>query len=142
MRDKAFYEEKARTVAALAHPVRLAILDRLSEGPASTGSLVEELELPQPLVSQHLAVLRQAGVVARERTTAPCFPFAPLRARFRPASLRRRRDDREIDDLRRTERTELLALLRADAAFKTASPYLDSGPSPGNIRGRLTLRPF
>ena len=70
MRDKAFYEEKARTVAALAHPVRLAILDRLSEGPLSTGSLVEELELPQPLVSQHLAVLRQAGVVAREREGA------------------------------------------------------------------------
>ncbi len=62
-----FYERKARTVSALAHPVRLAILDVLAEGERTTGDLVRGLELPQPLVSQHLSVLRQAGVVERRR---------------------------------------------------------------------------
>jgi ArsR family transcriptional regulator len=66
-RPPEFYERKARTVAALAHPVRLAILDELSEGERSTGDLVHALGLHQPLVSQHLAVLRQAGVVERRR---------------------------------------------------------------------------
>lgn len=66
-RPPGFYERKARTVAALAHPVRLAILDELSLGERSAGDLVKALGLPQPLVSQHLTVLRAAGVVRRRR---------------------------------------------------------------------------
>jgi DNA-binding transcriptional ArsR family regulator len=62
-----YYELKAKMVAALAHPVRLQVLDMLSEGEASTGLLVAALSLPQPLVSQHLAVLRSVGVVVRRR---------------------------------------------------------------------------
>lgn len=54
-------------MSALAHPVRLAILDELAGGEQTTGALVEALELPQPLVSQHLARLRGAGVVEWRR---------------------------------------------------------------------------
>lgn len=66
-RPDGFYEQKARTVSALAHPVRLAILDVLADGEATAGTLVETLDLPQPLVSQHLARLRAAGVVEWRR---------------------------------------------------------------------------
>ena len=67
MRNADLYEEKSRIVSALAHPVRLAILDCLATGPSSAGGLVSALDLPQPLVSQHLAVLRKAGVVTLAR---------------------------------------------------------------------------
>jgi DNA-binding transcriptional ArsR family regulator len=48
---------------ALAEPRRRRILDALREGEASVGSLVEQLGGSQPLVSKHLRVLRDAGLV-------------------------------------------------------------------------------
>jgi DNA-binding transcriptional ArsR family regulator len=47
----------------LAEPRRRRILDALREGEASVGSLVEQLGGSQPLVSKHLRVLREAGLV-------------------------------------------------------------------------------
>ena len=52
---------------ALANRVRLAILTSLNQGPRCVHELVEELGLPQPLVSQHLRVLRSANLVAAQR---------------------------------------------------------------------------
>lgn len=58
----------AGTVSAilkvLAHPDRLLILCRLSEGEAPVGELVAVTGIRQSLVSQHLAILRAAGAVA------------------------------------------------------------------------------
>ena len=51
------------TLGALAEPNRLRIVELLRVGPRSVNEIVEELQLPQPLVSKHLRVLRQAGVV-------------------------------------------------------------------------------
>ncbi|ACQ79324.1 transcriptional regulator, ArsR family [Beutenbergia cavernae DSM 12333] len=48
---------------AIAEPTRRRILDRLRAGESDVGGLVDELGLPQPLVSKHLRVLRDAGVV-------------------------------------------------------------------------------
>jgi DNA-binding transcriptional ArsR family regulator len=48
---------------ALAEPRRRRILDALREGESSVGSLVEQLGGSQPLVSKHLRVLREAGLV-------------------------------------------------------------------------------
>lgn len=48
---------------AIAEPTRRAILDRLAERETDVGTLVEALRLPQPLVSKHLKVLREAGAV-------------------------------------------------------------------------------
>jgi DNA-binding transcriptional ArsR family regulator len=47
----------------LAEPHRRRILDVLRRGEASVGALVEELGTSQPLVSKHLRVLRDAGLV-------------------------------------------------------------------------------
>jgi DNA-binding transcriptional ArsR family regulator len=52
---------------ALAAPVRIAIVLQLRDAPCCVHDLVDLLELPQPLVSQHLRVLKEAGVVQGER---------------------------------------------------------------------------
>lgn len=59
---------QAEVLKTLASPRRLEILHRLSEGPCEVGRLAEELGVAQPNVSQHLAVLRTAGLVDAERT--------------------------------------------------------------------------
>ena len=50
--------------SALADPTRIRILDLLCEREQSVGELVERFQLTQPAVSQHLKVLREAGLVA------------------------------------------------------------------------------
>jgi DNA-binding transcriptional ArsR family regulator len=50
--------------SALADPTRVRILDLLCERERSVGELVDEFQLTQPAVSQHLRVLREAGLVA------------------------------------------------------------------------------
>lgn len=59
----------------LSAPVRLALITRLAEGPAPVHALTETLSLSQPLVSQHLRVLRAARLITatahgRERVYA------------------------------------------------------------------------
>lgn len=49
--------------AAIADPIRRDILALLRAGEQSAGALVEALDLPQPNVSKHLKVLRDAGLV-------------------------------------------------------------------------------
>ena len=61
------YQLQAEVLKTLASPRRLEILHRLAEGPCEVGRLAEELGLSQPNVSQHLAVLRAAGIVEAER---------------------------------------------------------------------------
>ena len=67
-----FVEEVHRLHAelcqALADPKRILILYALAERPRTVGELAEGLSLRQSNVSQHLAVLRDRGLVAAERT--------------------------------------------------------------------------
>ena len=49
---------------AVAEPRRRQILDVLAGGERPVNDLVEELGIPQPLVSKHLRVLREVGLVA------------------------------------------------------------------------------
>ena len=66
-RDDSFYEAKARVIEALANPKRLAILDLLGDSERPVSELSSSLGLPQATTSQHLSVLRRAGVVATRR---------------------------------------------------------------------------
>jgi DNA-binding transcriptional ArsR family regulator len=52
------------TFEALVDPTRRRILDLLRERPRLVGELVDLLEASQPLVSKHLRVLREAGLVS------------------------------------------------------------------------------
>jgi DNA-binding transcriptional ArsR family regulator len=49
---------------ALGDPSRRAIVERLAEGPRAVGQLADELPISRPAVSQHLRVLKDAGLVA------------------------------------------------------------------------------
>lgn len=61
------YEELAQLHKVLSHPVRLRILEILSDGEACVCHLTAILDKRQPYVSQQLAVLRKAGLVAERR---------------------------------------------------------------------------
>src|SRR5207248_11268992 len=50
-------------LAALGDPTRREIFERLAEGPRAVGELAGELPISRPAVSQHLKVLREAGLV-------------------------------------------------------------------------------
>ena len=59
--------EATRLLSALANESRLAILCQLVEGEQSVGALVEAVGLSQSALSQHLAKLRAAEIVATRR---------------------------------------------------------------------------
>jgi DNA-binding transcriptional ArsR family regulator len=52
-----------RAFAALADDTRRAIVEELSKGERPVGELVRRFELTQPAISQHLKVLKEAGLV-------------------------------------------------------------------------------
>ena len=49
---------------ALADPTRRRVLEGLSGGPRSVGELAASVPVSRPAVSQHLRVLREAGLVS------------------------------------------------------------------------------
>jgi DNA-binding transcriptional ArsR family regulator len=53
----------AGVLDALGDPTRRAILERLAAGPCAVGELARELPVSRPAVSQHLKVLKGAGLV-------------------------------------------------------------------------------
>lgn len=55
---------------ALGDPTRIRILYALDEGPRHVSALAEELDVPQPTISRHLAILRERGLVDSERDGA------------------------------------------------------------------------
>src|SRR3990172_4435574 len=61
------YELQAETVKTIANARRLEIIHVLAAGPREVGRLAAEMGLSQPNVSQHLAVMRSAGIVEAER---------------------------------------------------------------------------
>src|ERR1700727_933390 len=58
---------KADIFQALAHPTRIAIIESLSGGELSAGTLIEKLGMEQANISQHLAVLRAKQIVSNRK---------------------------------------------------------------------------
>jgi ArsR family transcriptional regulator len=58
---------QAEVMKTMAHPRRLQMLHRLAAGPVEVTRLASECGISQPNASQHLAVLRSAGLVEAER---------------------------------------------------------------------------
>jgi DNA-binding transcriptional ArsR family regulator len=52
------------TLAALADPTRRRVFERLKSGPQSVGAIARCMPVSRPAVSQHLKVLKEAGLVA------------------------------------------------------------------------------
>ncbi len=60
-------DREAELLKTLAHPVRLTLLEALSQGEECVCHLTALLDRPQPYVSKQLAELREAGLVADRR---------------------------------------------------------------------------
>ncbi|MGM0432943.1 MAG: ArsR/SmtB family transcription factor [Spirochaetota bacterium] len=57
------YLHWAEYLKVLAHPTRIAIVETLSRGTCCVTEVCDLLQLPQPNLSQHLAILRREGIV-------------------------------------------------------------------------------
>jgi DNA-binding transcriptional ArsR family regulator len=57
----------AEAIQALGDPTRRTVFERLREGPRSVGELARGLPVSRPAVSQHLRVLKEAGLVRERR---------------------------------------------------------------------------
>lgn len=66
--DKKALDAAGDLLRALSAPVRIAIVLELLAGGRCVHELVGALSVPQPLISQHLRVLKSAGVVQGERS--------------------------------------------------------------------------
>ncbi len=55
--------QQQEALQALGDPTRREIFERLTAGPMAVGELAEELPISRPAVSQHLKVLKGAGLV-------------------------------------------------------------------------------
>jgi DNA-binding transcriptional ArsR family regulator len=55
--------DHAAALTALADPTRRAIFERLARSPSAVGDLAREFPVSRPAVSQHLKVLKSAGLV-------------------------------------------------------------------------------
>jgi DNA-binding transcriptional ArsR family regulator len=65
--DPRVLAEAAEMVRVLGHPVRLRIVELLETGERTVKEMQEALDAPQALVSQQLARMRGAGIVAGRR---------------------------------------------------------------------------
>jgi DNA-binding transcriptional ArsR family regulator len=64
---------KANIFQALAHPTRIAIVDELRDGEVSSSTLLTRLNLAPANLSQHLALLRERGVVTRRKVGSSAY---------------------------------------------------------------------
>ena len=64
---ESFYEIKAQVIGVLANPKRLHILDLLSARDRTVSDLAEALDMAQATTSQHLAIMRKAGILEARR---------------------------------------------------------------------------
>lgn len=70
--DMAF-QIKADFLKSLAHPARLAVIEYLKDGEATVGQMVQDLSIEQSGLSKHLAILRQAGILASRQEKVNVF---------------------------------------------------------------------
>ncbi|MCC7404222.1 MAG: winged helix-turn-helix transcriptional regulator [Bdellovibrionales bacterium] len=61
------YELQAEICGALAHPVRLHLLELLTEGEKNCTELIETLKISKANLSQHLTLMKSVGIVESRR---------------------------------------------------------------------------
>jgi len=68
------YERRSQILKAIAHPARMEIIVRLKEDGCNVSEIQKNLGLPQSTISQHLRVLKSAGVLSSRREgTRVCY---------------------------------------------------------------------
>jgi ArsR family transcriptional regulator len=71
--SKLQYEARARIAKALAHPSRLLILDAIADREKCVCELTDLVNADQSTVSKHLAILKQAGIIADRKDGSKTF---------------------------------------------------------------------
>ena len=67
-------EAASRILKAVSHPDRLAIVNGLMQNECNVGEIQTRLSLPQSTVSQHLRILRDAGIIrGRQDKNRRCY---------------------------------------------------------------------
>ena len=104
------HQLKAEFFKTLSHPLRIRVLELLSEGEHSVGELLREIDVEASNLSQQLAVLRRAGLVVsrREGSTVHYALVSPQIADLLGVA-------RSILTSVLTEQQDLLKTLRSDA---------------------------
>ena len=68
------YVKESELLKAMAHPVRLKIVEGLIHNECNVNKIVDKLKLPQSTVSQHLSILRNRGIVqVRKEGLKTCY---------------------------------------------------------------------
>jgi DNA-binding transcriptional ArsR family regulator len=76
------YEKVSETLKALAHPARLKIVAGLLKDECNVGQIQKVLRLPQSTISQHLRILKNAGIIkGRKEGTKTCYRVIDVRVR-------------------------------------------------------------
>jgi DNA-binding transcriptional ArsR family regulator len=70
--DVEVFERQAAICRAFAHPKRLQLLDMLGRGEQRISSVQKALGISKANLSQHLAILKAAGVVSARRSGRDC----------------------------------------------------------------------
>jgi len=67
-------ERMAEIFKALSHPTRIRIINYLSDGEKCVKDIWQELKVPQPTVSQHINILKEAGIISyRKEGVKTCY---------------------------------------------------------------------
>ena len=76
------YEEISETFKALAHPARLKMVVGLIKDECNVAQIQKVLGLPQSTISQHLRILKNAGIIKGKREgTKTCYSVIDARVR-------------------------------------------------------------
>lgn len=68
------YVDISVILKALSHPARVEIIDRLKKHGCNVSEIQKNLGLPQSTISQHLKVLKNAGIIkSRRNGTKVCY---------------------------------------------------------------------
>ena len=67
------FEKAADLFAVLSTPIRLRIISELCQGEKNVGQLLEQIDVPQPNMSQHLSIMYRAGLLGKRRQGAQMF---------------------------------------------------------------------
>jgi DNA-binding transcriptional ArsR family regulator len=104
------HQMKAEFFKTLSHPLRIRVLELLSEDEHSVGELLREIDVEPSNLSQQLALLRRAGLVAtrKEGSTVHYALVSPQIAELMGVA-------RSILTSVLTEQQDLLKTLRSDA---------------------------
>ncbi len=77
--DREVFQRQAVICKAFAHPTRLELLDLIGNGERGVSDLQNELGVSKANISQHLAVLKSAGVVTTRRVGKQVYAMLAFR---------------------------------------------------------------